>query len=464
MHPLAKAIMLAALAAAPFGAKADELSDLKAQLDAAQKAIQALQHRVESLEAEKNKQAAAPAVAPAPAPATAPLPEKTEVAGAPVVAPNQHVSFPVPGTADGRLEIYGQAMLDAIYDAKTVDPLWAATLRPSTIPVNCPPDGNDAGCGKHGITTFSARQSTFGVKGFFPTDHGDIKTQFEFDLFGSGADAGRTAFRLKQAWGSWGAFLGGYTNTLFMDADVFPNTIDFWGPTGMIYLLDPQLRWTIHDADGTKFAVAFEVPGDAIDIGKVANLLPELSLETKAKYPDITAQWRLDGDWGHVQVAAVARWISYDNPATPNFRPANTLFGGGGNFSGRFNFGEDALMAQFAYGRGIASFSNDCCYDLGPNEQLRAKTLPLFDWLVYYDHYWSDKWSSSIGYSQNTQTNSAGQFDTEQHRGSYASVNLLYKPLQNVLVGAEVLWGERENKDGKTGSDDRIQFSTKVSF
>ena len=37
-----------------------------------------------------------------------------------------------------RVEISGQIMLDAIYDFKRVDPDWNATLRPSTIPVNCP--------------------------------------------------------------------------------------------------------------------------------------------------------------------------------------------------------------------------------------------------------------------------------------------------------------------------------------
>jgi len=442
--------------------RADELGDLKAQLDAAQKAIHALQQRVEVLEAEKAKTAATPAPASTPAPAPA---KEEEVAAAPVVAPREHPTVAVPGVENGRIEIYGHAMLDAIYDGKSVDPLWSATLRPSTIPVNCPPDGNDPGCGKGGVTTFSARQSTFGVKGFLPTDNGEITSQFEFDLFGSGADAGRTAFRLKQFWGAYGSFLAGYTNTLFMDNDVFPNTIDFWGPSGMIYLLDPQLRWTAYENGGSKFALALEVPGGAVDIGKVADLFPELQLETVTKYPDITAQYRYGGDWGHMQLAAVARWISFQNPNAPNGFPANTLFGGGVNVSGRFKtVGDDALMAQYAYGRGIASYSNDCCYDVGPNASLRARTLPLYDWLVYYDHYWNEKWSSSIGYSQNRQVNSPGQFDTEQRLGNYASVNLLYTPMQNVLMGVEGLWGRREDKDGASGTDNRIQFSTKVSF
>jgi hypothetical protein len=100
----------------------------------------------------------------------------------------------------------GQAQLDAIYDVKRVDPTWEATLRPSKIPVNCPPVGVDPGCGTHGVTTLSARQSTLGVKGFLPTEVGEVKTQFEFDLFGMGPEVGNHAFRVKQAWGSVGPF------------------------------------------------------------------------------------------------------------------------------------------------------------------------------------------------------------------------------------------------------------------
>ena len=43
------------------------------------------------------------------------------------------------------------------------------------------------------------RQSRLGVKSFMPTDLGEIKTIFEFELFGTGVDAGQTTFRLRHA-------------------------------------------------------------------------------------------------------------------------------------------------------------------------------------------------------------------------------------------------------------------------
>jgi hypothetical protein len=36
--------------------------------------------------------------------------------------------------------------------------------------------------------------------------------------------------------------------------------------------------------------------------------------------------------------------------------------------------------------------------------------------------------------------------------------------VKNVLVGTELIWGKRENNDGATGDDSRIQFSAKYTF
>jgi hypothetical protein len=191
-----------------------------------------------------------------------------------------------------------------------------------------------------------------------------------------------------------------------------------------------------------------------------------LDVLAKPRYPDITGQFRLDDSWGHVQLAGVARWITFDTPTGIGGNPSGTVFGYGGNLTAVVKtFDKDSIKAQVAYGKGITTYSNDCCFDLAPNATLNgAVALPLLDWLIYYDHWWNPQWSSSIGFSQNIQTNSPGQFNTEQHIGSYASVNLLYYPMQNVTVGVEALWGERVDISGATGQDQRIQFSTRVKF
>jgi hypothetical protein len=45
-----------------------------------------------------------------------------------------------------------------------------------------------------------------------------------------------------------------------------------------------------------------------------------------------------------------------------------------------------------------------------------------------------------------------------------ASANLLYFPTQDVRVGAELMWGERTNKDKSRGSATQLQISARYDF
>ncbi len=366
---------------------------------------------------------------------------------------------------ESRVQVYGFAQMDAIYDFNTMDPSWNAALRPSKIPVNCP---GDVGCGKDGEMIFSVRQTRLGVKAAVPTSMGELNTKVEIDMFGVGPDAGQTTMRLRHAYGEVGSFLAGQTNSLFMDIDVFPNTIEYWGPVGMIFYRNIQARWTPVNRDGSKFAVALEAPGSAVDSGNIANVAPPIAanIQGYTKYPDVTAQYRMDQSWGHIQASGILRWIGWETPTAVDSEPSDNVIGWGGNLAGSFNtMGKSKVLFQVAYGEGIASYINDCCVDVAPNAALNdGEAVPLLGWLLYYDHYWSDQWSSSIGYSAVDQDTTDGQTATAMAKGSYASANLLHYPAQNVMVGGELIWGQRENKNGADASDTRLQFSAKYNF
>jgi hypothetical protein len=75
-----------------------------------------------------------------------------------------------------------------------------------------------------------------------------------------------------------------------------------------------------------------------------------------------------------------------------------------------------------------------------------------------------NSFSTSIGYSQTHLDNTNGQTAEAFQTGQYGSVNLLWRPVKNVMMGAEFLWGERKNNNGQTGSDSRVQFSVQYKF
>ena len=127
--------------------------------------------------------------------------------------------------AGPRLDIYGFAMLDMGYQTNRTTPNWFDVVRPTKLPAFENQFGED------GHFFAGVRQSRLGVKGFIPTEAGEIKTIFEFELFGTGVDAGQTTFRLRHAWGELGQVGAGQTWSPFMDIDVFPNSIEYWGPT-----------------------------------------------------------------------------------------------------------------------------------------------------------------------------------------------------------------------------------------
>lgn len=47
---------------------------------------------------------------------------------------------------------------------------------------------------------------------------------------------------------------------------------------------------------------------------------------------------------------------------------------------------------------------------------------------------------------------------------TYAVANLLYRPFRRMDVGLEYYWGERSNKDGQTGSANRLLIGVNFGF
>ena len=134
------------------------------------------------------------------------LKKRTEALEARAAASAQVAVPPPPSSrkpGDHNLELYGFVQLDAIQDFKRVNPDWDATLRPSRIPTQ---DGQFGGDGQ---SIFSVRQSRLGAKATGTVAGKPYEAKFEFDLYGTGVDAGQTTFRLRHVYAKLGSVPGG---------------------------------------------------------------------------------------------------------------------------------------------------------------------------------------------------------------------------------------------------------------
>jgi len=371
------------------------------------------------------------------------------------------------GGGESTFEAYGFVMLDAGYQFKQADPDWFDTVRPVKLPAfrdQFAPNGNFFS---------SVRQTRLGVKSSTPTKYGLLNTKFEFELFGTGGDAGQTTFRLRHAYGELGQFGAGQNWSTFVDPDVFPNTNEYWGPNGIAWYRNVQFRW-MPIKGRNSLTIAAERPGASADAGRVADRIELQGIRPHFTLPDLTANVRFERDWGHFQAAGVVRRIAWEDTNDDAFDLGGSATGGGVSLTSKLNAGKkDAVKLSFLYGTGIENYLNDAPVDVGiertnstnPRTPIRGVALPVLGIMAYLDHTWSKRFASSIGYSMVNISNSEGQLPDAFRRGHYGSGNFLFYPVPNAMIGTEVIWGRRENfLDGFSSEDVHLQFSFKYNF
>src|SRR5688572_21534578 len=224
------------------------------------------------------------------------------------------------------MDFYGFAMLDMGYQVNQNDPDWFDVVRPTKLPSF----ENEFGADGHWFA--SVRQTRFGVKTSTPTSLGDLKTTFEFELFGTGVDAGQTTFRLRHAYGELGQFGAGQTWSPFMDIDVFPNSVEYWGPNGMAFFRNVQVRWMPIKGDYTRLTFALERPGASADQGDYADRIELENIAPHFPYPDVSGEFRMgDEDWGYVEIAGIVRYIEWEDQLADQFDLSGDEMGWGVN-------------------------------------------------------------------------------------------------------------------------------------
>jgi len=365
------------------------------------------------------------------------------------------------------LEIYGFAMTDFGYNFDQINPAWFDALRVTKLPVS----KNEFGT--NGNTYFSVRQTRFGVKGYTHTPAGELTAVFDFDLFGVGVDEGQTTMRVRNAYGELGRVLVGQANTPFMDGDVFPNTLEYWGPTGMVFFRNIQVRYAAMQGANEVF-IALERPGASADAGPYQGRIELDSVSSHFPVPDLSAHYKKTGDWGHVQLAGMLRYIGWKDLNTSGiYDISGNVVGWGLHLSTVINLTKkDVFRGSFVYGEGVENYMNDAPVDVGvvsnpgnPRTPIKGKALPVTGIVAFLDHNWTPALSTAIGYSSCHISNTNLAKGTAYEDGQYAIVNLLTTPFKNFLAGVELEYGSRSNFDGSYKANDvKLQISFKYNF
>jgi len=368
------------------------------------------------------------------------------------------------------LEVYGFAMVDMGYNFKQIDPRWFDAMRINRLPKykdQFAPDGT---------WFFGVRQTRFGVKGYTPTTMGDLTVRFEFDMFGTGSDEGQTTMRLRYAYGQLGKFLIGQATSPFMDDDQWPNTVEYWGPSGMVFYRNVQVRYMpINDAD-KELWIALERPGAGADKGTIS--IPELpaldSVKAKLSAPDVSAHFKKRGKWGSVQLAGIFRPLKWADTRVNKGGTdlSGSATGWGANLSAAINLTKNTVFrGNVVYGEGIENYMQDAPNDIGtvvtgvPSKPIEGKALPVTGITAWIDHNWNPTWWTSLGYSSVSIENTATAAHTTSYKaGQYASLTIGTTPVKNTMAAVEFQWGQREGEDGFKADIQKIQFSFKYNF
>jgi hypothetical protein len=213
------------------------------------------------------------------------------------------------------LDFYGFVMVDAIFDHTGIEGDWLGAARPTRLPAV------EDEFGVPGQFFFGVKQTRFGLKAHAPTKLGEARAVLDFDFFGTGVDAGQVTPRLRDAYIELGQFLMGQAVSPFMDLDIFPNELDYWGPNGMVFFRNVQFRWTPIQGDNV-LEFALERPGASGDQGSYADRIELTDVAARFPVPDFSAAYKWGGhDWGYLRLAGILRYIKWDDLGNQPLRP-----------------------------------------------------------------------------------------------------------------------------------------------
>jgi len=331
-----------------------------------------------------------------------------------------------------------------------------------------------------------ARQSRFRIKSKSDTAVGQVRTLIEGDFEGAGGNqriSNSTSLRLRHAWGEWdispNTTIGiGQTWTNFMNLFAYPDTVDFFGPAGMIFARQGQVRLT-YTSGPVLFAIAVENPETDLALSTVGNLVLSTTCIESAgtnacgaadNVPDFTARLQYDVPGGHkFQVSGVIRNLRIDQDATTIFTGSDNELAWGILVAAAINLADIATVTStFAFGEGIGRYGLSHFADTSA-----TVTGTVANPNINAIEQWAVSVAIALGVTDTTTLNVAfGYADNKNSDilvGQLDDVatlhaNLIWQPVSRFRMGVEGVYSHQDNKGFHSNHNLRFQFGAWFFF
>lgn len=361
-------------------------------------------------------------------------------------------TFRLPGT-DTSVQIGGYVKVDLIYDA-------SEALGDLFVPENVTVTES----GDRERFRAHARQSRVFLRTFTPTSWGELSTWVEADFFGAGGNevfSNSSSFRLRHAVAMIGGLTLGQTWSNFMPIESYPSTVDFQGPAGVTFIRQAQVRYT-HAVTGNLSLSASVENSEFSGRDAAGNPIAEsTNLGIRAgvdKAPDVTvaATWR--DSWGLLKLAGVGRILGSPNGL------GDDAFGWGASISGNTSLWTgNRIMGAFTYGDGLGryltnGFGQDGFVDAAGN----VDTIRAFGVMASIRQEITKEIAAQLTYGRAQFEESRRPTDLDNVNTVHAS--LFWTPIPRLTFGGEIMWGNRENADGRSDDAWRFQLAAQVNF
>jgi len=291
------------------------------------------------------------------------------------------------------------------------------------------------------------------------TKIGTMRAYIEADFAGDG-----DTFRLRHAYGQFKDLLAGKTWSVFQDVDAAPEEIDFEGINGAVNVRQPQVRYFPKIGQGWDLMFSLEDPNPEVTDGTATSQWPDLVASARRTWFD---RW-------HLRSAVVLRQITaiWDLDTTGDTESQVTGYGLSLSGKTATNFwntsGSNNILFQLNVGEGIGRYVNDL-NTVGGEDAIfdssgELHALPVLAGYVAYQHWWRDNARSNLNLSWVSVDNLDFEADEAYHETFRGAVNYIWSPTARIDLGAEIIYGSRENKNKEKADAIQLQISSKYRF